>query len=112
VASTPRWSCAVHAPRATDERKTMPTKEIFTIEDLKRILREGAGADEGVDLDGDIADVEFGSLGYESLALLETSSRIEREYGIRLDEEAVATANTPRALVDLVSTELLTADAR
>ena len=31
----------------------------FTTEDLKRILLEGAGADESVDLDGDILDTEF-----------------------------------------------------
>ncbi|WP_143264010.1 acyl carrier protein [Amycolatopsis kentuckyensis] len=82
--------------------------EIFTLEDLKRILREGAGADEDVDLDGDIAEAEFGELGYESLALLETSGRIEREYGIRLDEDLLATALTPRAFVDAVNAQLAT----
>ena len=64
---------------------------------LKRILLEGAGAAEYVDFDGDIVDTEFDALGYESLALLETSSRIEREYGIALDESAVAEAITPNA---------------
>jgi act minimal PKS acyl carrier protein len=78
----------------------------FTIEDLKRILREGAGTDEAVDLDGDIADSDFDELGYESLALLETGGRIEREYGISLDEDALAEARTPAALVDLVNSHL------
>ncbi|MFL6122445.1 acyl carrier protein [Actinophytocola sp.] len=78
----------------------------FTIDDLKRVLRECAGADENVDLDGDIADVRFDELGYESLALLETSGQIEREYGIRLDESAVTDAATPRALVELVNAHL------
>ncbi|MFI7118838.1 acyl carrier protein [Amycolatopsis sp. NPDC049868] len=77
---------------------------MFTLEDLKRVLREGSG--ETDDLDGEILDVEFEALGYESLALLETTSRIERELGIVLDEEAVALANTPRALVDLVNAQL------
>jgi act minimal PKS acyl carrier protein len=90
----------------------MSDNQAFTLEDLKRILLEGAGADEGIDLNGDIADVEFEALGYESLALLETSSRIEREHDLRLDEEAVAAARTPGALVDLVNAQLLTADAR
>jgi act minimal PKS acyl carrier protein len=80
----------------------------FSLEDLKRILREGAGADEDVDLDGDIAESEFDALGYESLALLETSGRIEREYGIRLDEDLLATARTPRAFVDAVNDRLAT----
>jgi minimal PKS acyl carrier protein len=80
----------------------------FTLDDLRRILRECAGADENVDLDGDILDVDFDDLGYESLALLETGSRIERDYGIRLDESALTEAGTPRALVDLVNEHLTT----
>ena len=40
----------------------------FTLEDLKRVLREAAGEDESVDLDGGIMDTEFGELGYDSLA--------------------------------------------
>ncbi|MCL6731476.1 acyl carrier protein [Streptomyces neyagawaensis] len=81
----------------------------FTLVDLKRILLEGAGADEGVDLDGEILDMEFVELGYESLALLETSSRIEREYDISLDESAMADVTTPRALIDLVNSHLAAA---
>jgi act minimal PKS acyl carrier protein len=78
----------------------------FELDDLRRILLEGAGAAEHVDFDGDILDTEFDALGYESLALLETSSRIEREYCIALDESAVADAATPRALIDLVNSHL------
>ncbi|MFJ9185163.1 acyl carrier protein [Streptomyces anulatus] len=83
----------------------------FTIDDLKSILREGAGADEGVDLDGDILDAEFDALGYESLAMLETAGRIEREYGISLDEEIFADARTPRELIALVNGQLPSAQA-
>ncbi|HEX6970550.1 MAG TPA: acyl carrier protein [Micromonosporaceae bacterium] len=75
----------------------------LTIDDLKRILRECAGADEQVDLDGDILDTEFIDLGYDSLAMLETSSRIEREYGIKLDDDTVVSATTPRAFLALVN---------
>ncbi|QGZ49428.1 acyl carrier protein [Streptomyces sp. QHH-9511] len=78
----------------------------FTLDDLRRILLEGAGADEGVDLDGDILDVRFEALGYESLALLETGSRIEREYGIVLDEDLLTDADTPRALIAAVNEHL------
>jgi act minimal PKS acyl carrier protein len=78
------------------------TKE-FTLDDLKRILREGAGADESVDLDGDILDTGFEDLGYESLALLETGGRIEREFGITLDDDALFEARTPRALIAAVN---------
>ncbi|KAB1144000.1 acyl carrier protein [Streptomyces luteolifulvus] len=78
----------------------------FTIEDLKRILLEGAGADENVDLDGDILDTEFEELSYESLALLETCGRIEREYGISLDDSVLTEAKTPRAMVEAVNARL------
>ncbi|MER5495362.1 acyl carrier protein [Streptomyces sp. NPDC002490] len=78
----------------------------FTVEDLKRILLEGAGADEGVDLESDILDTDFESLGYESLALLETAGRIEREFGITLDDEVFTENPTPRELVAAVSAKL------
>jgi act minimal PKS acyl carrier protein len=78
----------------------------FTVEDLRRILREAAGAEETVDLDGDILDVDFQALGYESLALLETGSLIQREYGIELDESALTQVTCPRAFIDLVNEQL------
>ncbi|MEV5432617.1 acyl carrier protein [Streptomyces sp. NPDC052701] len=83
----------------------------FTLDDLKRILLESAGADENVDLDGDILDRRWDELGYESLALLETGSRIEREYGITFDESAVTDADTPRALLEIVNAQLGAASA-
>ncbi|MCL6291373.1 acyl carrier protein [Streptomyces sp. ID03-2B] len=79
------------------------SKQEFTLEDLKRILLEGAGADEGVDLDGDILDTDFEELGYESLALLETGGRIEREYGITLDDDVLADSRTPRSLIAAIN---------
>ncbi|MBD9704162.1 acyl carrier protein [Streptomyces sp. ID01-12c] len=87
------------------------TAKLFTLEDLKRTLTEAAGVAEGVDLDADILDTEFEVIGYESLALLEAGSLIEREYGISLDEEAVGEANTPRALIDVVNAQLAPAQA-
>ncbi|MFC8448359.1 acyl carrier protein [Kitasatospora sp. NPDC057223] len=83
------------------------TAQLFTLDDLKRILLEGAGADEGVDLDGEILDSEFETLGYESLALLETYGRIEREYGITLEDSELAGADTPRALIAVVNGQLV-----
>jgi minimal PKS acyl carrier protein len=83
----------------------------FTIGDLTRILRESAGASEDIDLDGHILDTEFTALGYDSLALMETGSRIERQYAIRLGDEALATAATPRDLLETVNTQLAGRDA-
>ncbi|MEU9982395.1 acyl carrier protein [Streptomyces sp. NPDC050856] len=82
------------------------SKQEFTLADLKRILLEGAGAGEGVDLDGDILDTDFEQLGYESLALLETAGRIEREYGITLDDDVFTDSPTPRALIAAVNAAL------
>ncbi|MEQ4303832.1 acyl carrier protein [Plantactinospora sp. B6F1] len=83
----------------------------FTIDDLRRILREAAGQDEWVDLDGDILDTGFDELGYDSLALLETGTRVEREFGIKIEDEALTSARTPRALLGTVNTHLASASA-
>ncbi|MFJ9641018.1 acyl carrier protein [Streptomyces sp. NPDC101178] len=80
--------------------------QTFTLESLKRILREGAGADESIDFDGDILDADFEELGYESLAILETCGRIEREYGITLDDSVVSDVRTPRRMVEVVNEHL------
>ncbi|MEU9032537.1 acyl carrier protein [Streptomyces sp. NPDC048383] len=82
------------------------SKQEFTFDDLKRILLEGAGADEGVDLDGDILDSDFETLGYESLALLETGGRIEREFGVTLDDDVFSDHTTPRSLVAAINESL------
>ncbi len=76
----------------------------LTLDDLRRILLEGAGTDEGVDLDDNILDTTFDELGYDSLALLETAARITREYRIELDDDAATAARTPRELLALVNT--------
>ncbi|AQS65682.1 phosphopantetheine-binding protein [Streptomyces pactum] len=78
----------------------------FTLDDLRRILLEAAGADENVDLAGDILDTTFEVLGYESIALLETGGRIEREYGIVLDDDDLGDDITPRDLIDVVNAQL------
>jgi act minimal PKS acyl carrier protein len=82
------------------------TDREFTLSDLRRIVLEGAGADDSIDLDGDIVDTEFGALGYDSLALLETSTRIEREYDVRLGDEVVTDAKTPGELIAAVNAAL------
>lgn len=83
----------------------------FTLDDLKRILIEAAGVAEGVDLNGDILDTTFADLQYESLALLEAGSLIERAYEISLDDEAVDDTITPAALIAAVNRQLASIDA-
>lgn len=74
--------------------------------DLITLLRECAGEEEGVDLDGDILDVPFAELGYDSLAVLQTTGRIERDFEVLLDEEAVDEAETPRVYLELINRAL------
>ncbi|MFD8573403.1 acyl carrier protein [Streptomyces sp. NPDC059639] len=75
---------------------------LLTLDDLRRILIDSAGEEDGVDLAGDILDTRFTDLGYDSLALMESVSRIERDLGLDLDEMATE-ADTPRALLELVN---------
>ncbi|MFI6490856.1 acyl carrier protein [Streptomyces sp. NPDC050564] len=79
------------------------TVAVFTLDDLQRILISVAGADEGIDLDGESADTLLTDLGYDSLALLETAAVVSREYGVTLDDEAVTAVTTPRGFVGLVN---------
>ncbi|WP_248958972.1 acyl carrier protein [Sphaerisporangium perillae] len=79
----------------------------FTIDDLKRILRACAGEDDSAGLEGDILDSGFEDLGYDSLALLETASRIEHEVGVAVLDEEIGEITTPRRLLDLVNNRLV-----
>ena len=81
--------------------------EKFTLEDLRETMRSSAGIDEDVDLNGDIADVEFTELGYDSLAVLELASQVQRRYGLRIPDEAVAEMPTPQKAVDFINRRLL-----
>ena len=78
----------------------------FTIDDLKRIMRECAGEDESAGLDGDILDKSFDELGYDSLALLETASRTEREFHVKLPEEELGEVSTARQYLTFVNGRL------
>lgn len=75
----------------------------FTIDDLRRILVEAAGVAEGPAIAAATADATFEELGYESLAVLETAGRIERELGITLGDSEVMESRTPRELVAVVN---------
>jgi act minimal PKS acyl carrier protein len=76
----------------------------FTMEDLRRIMREAAGDDEH--LKGEVLDSDFADLGYDSLALIEAGARIQREFGVTISEDEIADLETPRAFIDLVNSQL------
>lgn len=79
------------------------TNAPITLDTLITILREAAGADESVDFTGDVMDAGFEELGYDSLALLETTARLQQDYGVVLEDDAALAAKTPRELLDLVN---------
>lgn len=79
----------------------------FTTVDLVRVLRAAAGEDEPLCLDGgEILDCAFEDLGYDSLAVMETASRVEREFAVSLPEEDMAAVRTLREFVGFVNDSL------
>ncbi|WP_171166010.1 phosphopantetheine-binding protein [Streptomyces sp. I05A-00742] len=87
------------------------TTHAFTLNDLKRILREAAGEQEGSGLAGDIRDLTFEQLGYDSLARLEAGGRIERAYAVALDEDCLNDTTTLGQLLVAVNERITEARA-
>jgi act minimal PKS acyl carrier protein len=85
--------------------------ELLTLDSLIDILRVSAGDDGDVDLGGAIEDTPFEDLGYDSLAILETASRVQRTYGVVLDDEQLAGADTPRRFLAAVNGQLTESSA-
>ena len=83
---------------------TPPTQ--LTLGDLRDLLDECAGADEDVDLSGDIADVPFEDLGYDSLGILNTVGRIETRYSVKISDDVVTAAKTPRLMLERINEAL------
>ena len=76
----------------------------FTLQDLTRILVGSSGDVEGVDWDSpEILDTPFDELGYDSLALLETTARVRVEYGAVVPDDALPELKTPRIAVDFIN---------
>lgn len=75
----------------------------IALQDLIGIMREAAGEDDPATLSGDILDTPFDDLGYDSIAMLETASRIQVEYQVRLSDDSLFGAESPRQLIDLVN---------
>jgi act minimal PKS acyl carrier protein len=81
----------------------------FTVRDLQDIMRECAGEDESAQPLEQAADETFANLGYDSIALLETQSRINRNYGVEISEDDLADLATPREMVEFLNTRLAAA---
>jgi minimal PKS acyl carrier protein len=79
---------------------------MLTLDDLRAIMRASAGVDESVDIDGDIHNVPFEDLGYDSLAILEISAQISTQYGVLIDDDAAKEMTTPQQALDYVNKRL------
>ncbi len=78
----------------------------FTVADLMRIIRAAAGEDEAVSLEDNILEHSFAELGYDSLAVMETASRVEREFDVPLPEEEMTDVETPKSFIAFVNQQL------
>jgi minimal PKS acyl carrier protein len=76
---------------------------VFTLDDLRVIMRQSAGE---LEVDGpgvDIAQTSYVDLGYDSLALLEITAKIKQSLSVQVPDDAVASTATPAATVAAVN---------
>ncbi|MFE0155616.1 SRPBCC family protein [Nonomuraea sp. NPDC059007] len=81
----------------------------LTLDALRKLMREGGGVEDGVDLDGEILHSSFADLGYDSLAVLEIGALIEREYGTEVPDSAIGEITTPHEMIEFVRRGTVTA---
>jgi act minimal PKS acyl carrier protein len=75
---------------------------LFGLDHLREIMIAAGGADDGVDLGGDIATAEFADLGFDSLAMLEIQARVKQVLGISFPDDATL-LRRPADLLDYVN---------
>jgi len=78
----------------------------FGLEDLKRLLTSDSNTSDGSEITESSLTDEFTELGYDSLALLELVSKVEREFGIKLPDDALENMLTPKSTVDYISARI------
>ncbi|GBP99905.1 acyl carrier protein [Streptomyces spongiicola] len=76
----------------------------MTFGDLKAIMGRCTGDIE--QLTEDHLGTAFTDLGYDSLAVLEIASQIQREYGLQIPDEAIEDMTSPQSVIDYVNTGL------
>ncbi|CAL9500577.1 acyl carrier protein [Streptomyces sp. enrichment culture] len=78
----------------------------FTLDDLFRIIRSATGEPLDSAPPEELQDTAFGDLGVDSLALLETATRVELETGVAVPESEVPELSSPRLFHDYVVQQL------
>ncbi|MDX3377990.1 acyl carrier protein [Streptomyces cyaneofuscatus] len=79
----------------------------MTFDNLKDIMSRCTGETE--DLTEEHLGRDFTEIGYDSLAVLEIASQIQREYGLQIPDEAIEEMNSPQAVIDYVNSSLAAA---
>lgn len=74
----------------------------FTIDDLNRMIEACVGADEAVSVRPENLDLDFDSLGLDSLGVYEVVTLIEDEWRVRIADDVLDTVHTPRELLGCV----------
>jgi act minimal PKS acyl carrier protein len=75
----------------------------MSIDDLRSIIIACAGGGDEDALHGDISDVSFDELGYDSLALIEMAATLQREHGVVISDEQVTVVRSPSELLTLIN---------
>ncbi|MBB5918327.1 act minimal PKS acyl carrier protein [Nocardia transvalensis] len=76
---------------------------VLTADSLKEAMRLVA---HDPDLAVDSIDTEFGDLDFDSLAVLELVTRVQKEYAITVPDSVMEELSTPRDLLDYVTKQL------
>lgn len=82
---------------------------ILTAEGLKEAMRIVAD-DPDLELGDDFLDMDFGDFDFDSLAVLELVTRIQKQHGLTVPDEVMETLSVPRDLLDYVSQQLSRGD--
>lgn len=77
--------------------------EPMTIDELHGILVSCAGGGEFTEVPDDLADIPLDNLGYDSLALIETATRLKVEHGVVVPDEQITEVVTLGELLRLVN---------
>ena len=77
----------------------------FTLDELRELMQACAGVEDDIDLSADIDDIEFEELGYDSLAVLEVASHVQRKYSVPMPDECVEYMKTLRLAVEYINAQ-------
>ncbi|RFU83711.1 acyl carrier protein [Streptomyces triticagri] len=78
----------------------------ISFDDLKAIMSRCIGELDGKEItEADLA-TPFTDIGYDSLAVLEIASQLQREYSLQIPDEAIEEMDSPKAVIDYVNANL------